>query len=194
MANHSKSVTKPKAGTARRWLTTGRLLMGGLVIAASTLVFMRHDDDGSAKGGGSGSAKGGADESATGKPETPPSKASLEAGHEVTDVSERGIVYILAGLAATTALVIGIVFIMIWQFNMDRTHAFASVTQAQKSQPVPPAPHLQISPFADLARYRGRQERILHSYGWTSADHSTARIPISRAMALTIGKSLDGSP
>lgn len=131
---------------------------------------------------------------AVGRPRTPPSPQALESGFEIKDIDERTVVYILGTIAATTALVIGIVSVMIWRFDIARTQSFAALSPQQTAQRVPPSPHLQINPFADLAQQQARESRLLHSYGWTSADHSTARIPIDRAMALTVGQSLDAAP
>jgi hypothetical protein len=131
---------------------------------------------------------------ARGKSSIPPSGEAVMSGYETTDIDVRGTTFILAGIAATTALVIGIVFILVWRFDVARHAAWSHLTPQQTARLVPPAPHLQLHPFADLARVRIREDRLLHSYGWTSADHSTARIPIDRAMALTVGKSLDASP
>jgi len=132
--------------------------------------------------------------SATGKPTAPPSRKSLEAGHEVEDIHVGRTVQILIGMAATTALVVGIVFVMVWRFNVDHREVWSKLTSQQTANLIPPAPRVQRDPFADLAQVRAREERLLHSYGWTSADHSTARIPIDRAMTLVVGKSLDMAP
>lgn len=45
-----------------------------------------------------------------------------------------------------------------------------------------PEPRLQISPRADMARYRAAEQDILTSYGWIEPQ-SIARIPIEEAMA-----------
>ncbi|PPQ40876.1 hypothetical protein CCS01_00050 [Rhodopila globiformis] len=97
-------------------------------------------------------------------------------------------------MAATTAIVVGIVFWMTWRFDISRHETMSRLTPAETARVVPPAPHLQRNPFADLARVQSRETRLLTSYGWISADHSLARIPIDRAMALSVGKSLDASP
>jgi hypothetical protein len=131
---------------------------------------------------------------ARGKRATPPSGEAVMAGYETTDINARDTAFILAGIAATTALVIGIVSIVIWRFDVARHASFSHLTPQETARFVPPAPHLQVDPLGDLARERAREERLLTSYGWTSADHTTARIPIDRAMALTVGKSLDAPP
>jgi hypothetical protein len=166
------------AERVRRWRVIWRLLaLGGLVVGVLSLFRQLPEPV-----------------SAVGKPATPPSPAALASGFEVKDIDERTVVYILGAIAGTTALVIGIVAVMIWRFDIARTASFADRSSQQTAQSVPPSPHLQINPFADLAQQQARESRLLHSYGWTSADHSTARIPIDRAIALTVGQSLDAPP
>lgn len=131
---------------------------------------------------------------ATGRPTSPPSREALEAGHETRDINVRATSYILLGIGLTTAFAIGVVFVMIWRFNVDRREAWSKLTPQQTARIVPPAPHLQRNPFQDLARVRAHEQRLLHGYGWTSADHSYAHIPIDRAMKLMVGKSLDVAP
>jgi hypothetical protein len=131
---------------------------------------------------------------ATGHHTAWPGEDSLQADYEVKDINVRGVSYILLGLAVTLVVVVGVVFVTVWRFDVSRRQAWSQLTPEETARIVPPAPHLQRDPFADLARVRAREHRLLHSYGWTSADHSTARIPIDRAMALVEGKSLDVSP
>ena len=170
-------MVKPRYRTGRRRIIWRVLAVGGLAVGAFSLFRQAP-----------------ASVSAVGKPRTPPSQQALESGFEVKDIDERTVVYILGAIAGVTALVIGIVAVMIWRFDIARTQSFADLSQEQTARIEPPSPHLQINPFADLAQQQARESRLLHSYGWTSADHSTARIPIDRAMALTVGKSLDAPP
>jgi hypothetical protein len=131
---------------------------------------------------------------ALGEPGTPASAKSLASGFEITDIGSRSVSFILAIMAATTAVVIGIVFAMVWRFDVHRNEVVSVLTSEQTAQITPPAPQLQQDPFADLARNQSREARLLRSYGWITADHSLARIPIDRAMALSVGKSLDAPP
>lgn len=153
------------------------LTVGGLVIGVGAL-FVKNEER----------------ISAIGRPTAPPSAESLKEGYEVKDINVRRTAYILAGMGAVTALVVGIVFVMVWRFNVNRQAAWSHLTPQQTAALVPPAPHVPVDPFAQLARVRAREERLLHSYGWISADHSMARIPIDRAMSLVAGKSLDITP
>jgi hypothetical protein len=131
---------------------------------------------------------------ALGKPTAPPGTQAVLSGYETTDIDVRGTACILGAIAATTMLVVGIVFTMVWRFDVARHAAWSHLAPQQTARLVPPAPHLQLHPFSDLARVRAREELLLHSYGWISANHQIARIPIDRAMALTVGKSLDAPP
>ena len=47
-----------------------------------------------------------------------------------------------------------------------------------------PEPTLQISPKADLARFRQEQQKTLDGYAWVDRDQGIARIPIGEAMRL----------
>lgn len=51
-----------------------------------------------------------------------------------------------------------------------------------------PAPELQTSPQADLARFEAEQQARLSGYAWVDRDHEQARIPIGQAMQLIAGR------
>ena len=123
-----------------------------------------------------------------------PSAEAKHAGHETTDIDVRGVAFILAGFAATAALVVGIVFVMIWHFHVSQHQSWARLTPQEITHVAPPPPRLEVNPLAVIQRHVAEQQHLLTSYGWTSADHATARIPIARAMALIVGKSLDVHP
>jgi hypothetical protein len=53
-----------------------------------------------------------------------------------------------------------------------------------------PAPHLQINPHDDLAAWRARQDAELSTYGWVDRSNGIVRIPIERAMDLTLARGL----
>jgi len=169
---------QPRNDRVRRWPLVWRLLTLGVVTVGVASVWRASP----------------ASVSATGRPRTPPSPEALKYGFEPKDISARGLTFVLAAMAAATALVIGVVFLMVWRFDVAGRQASFVTKPQQTARIEPPAPHLQRDPFADLARLRAREDRTLHSYGWTSPDHDTARIPIDRAMALSVGKSLDAGP
>ena len=57
--------------------------------------------------------------------------------------------------------------------------------------PAVAAPVLQISPRADMARFRAEEQAEMTSYGWVDRERGVVRIPIGQAMS-TVAK--DGIP
>jgi hypothetical protein len=53
-----------------------------------------------------------------------------------------------------------------------------------------PEPRLQELPAQDLAEFNARQQAALHSYGWVEPAAGVVRIPIERAMELTLERGL----
>ncbi|MFQ3581819.1 MAG: hypothetical protein SNJ67_01825 [Chloracidobacterium sp.] len=51
-------------------------------------------------------------------------------------------------------------------------------------------PPLQESPEADMREWRAKEDAHLHSYGWVSKEKNVVRIPIERAMKLTLERKL----
>ena len=54
----------------------------------------------------------------------------------------------------------------------------------QSARPIPPQPRLQPDPAVDIAAERALQRSRLDGYMWMDPEHTVARIPITRAMAL----------
>lgn len=153
------------------------MVLSGLIVAVGGLIGLAGDA-----------------QTARGHHKTPPSRESRHAGHEVKDINVRRTAYILAGMAVTAAFVVGIVFVMIWRFHVAERQSWASLTPEQTTHLAVPEPRLEVDPVAHLLRHLASQNHLLHSYGWVDQAHGIARIPIQRAMALTVGKSLDAQP
>ena len=54
----------------------------------------------------------------------------------------------------------------------------------------PPGPLLQADPVKDMVVMDAEQSQLLASYGWVDKDNGVARIPIDKAIALTLEHSL----
>ena len=131
--------------------------------------------------------------SGRGLPGTPPSAKSLRRGHETEDMSGRDMAFVLLGLAAFVAFFSGASIGMAALFH-SWDHSRVPLTPEQTARIAPPAPHLQVHPHAELRDERAREEQLLHAYAWIDPEHKVARIPIDRAIALTVGKPLDSEP
>ncbi len=127
-----------------------------------------------------------------GRHSTPASRASVLAGHETEDMSARTMARVLVSLAGVAVVM---VFLMLGFERLiipPREHRFATLPPQETQHPPPPAPNLQSDPVADLTRLNGTADELLNHYARIDADH--ARIPIDRAMALTVGRPLDTAP
>ena len=110
--------------------------------------------------------------------------------HERRDADVIG----LTMVAGFLLLSIGITLLCVWGL----LHFFTNQRNAHES-PRPkvaderdefPLPRLQANPTADLRKSRVSEETKLHSYGWVDREAGVARIPIERAMQLTVERGL----
>ena len=112
-------------------------------------------------------------------------------GYEVSDVNVGNTARVMAGLMVSALVVIGG---MVWLRTFvaaDQRRALPKLTSQQTSRLVPPPPNLQADPYADLDAERAAENRRLDGYAFLDAARQRARIPIDRAMALTVGRTLD---
>ncbi len=108
-------------------------------------------------------------------------------GYEATDVSLRGI--ILGGLALTAVIVLAMVVVAGWYAilaNRERAELADAPPRFSDESEQYPEPILQGSPAADMVTMRAHDTEQLNTYGWTDQDRGIARIPIDRAMDLTL--------
>ena len=177
---------EPREGAGRAvWLASAAALIGAATIwirrshfaQIRALVGFRYDQA-----------------SARGRPGTPASPASRTAGHETRDM--RG------GLMAKLFLLLGsvavcMVFAMVglryWVSQVQRDN-LPPLTRMQTTVVKPPPPTLQRDPVAELAALHDREDKLLGGYASLGESHTRARIPIDRAMALTIGQPLAPPP
>ena len=159
------------------------LVAAGALLGTSLLAFRRKpalDPFGEATGRGT--------------PSTPPSSKAKALGFETHDMNAQDVSWILFALAASAATAIGLMFLMLSLLHASDASKVARFTVEQRARIDPPAPHLQDHPVADLRQERARQEGVLNVYDWIGTDHARARIPVERAMALAVGRSLDAGP
>jgi hypothetical protein len=118
--------------------------------------------------------------------------AGAAAGHEMSDVSMRGVLAFAAGLLVTGI----IIYVLIWLFFVFLAGQQTRETVRQypmargQQERVPPMPRLQINPREDLRELRSAEETVLTSYGWVDQNNGVVRIPIDEAMKLTVQRGL----
>jgi hypothetical protein len=121
-------------------------------------------------------------------PQGQPEKPTPEA--EGSDVNVRGILLFMGVLVVTGILIHFALYWMQHQFRRgevreeERARQRQPAESARRGAPNFPGPRLQVSPPADMAAYRAREEAALNSYGWVNRTSGIVRIPIERAMEI----------
>ena len=129
-----------------------------------------------------------------GRPRAPPSLEAERRGHEPQDADPRAIAISFATLGVTAIVLVFVLFGVLRLFHAQLAASRPLYTHEQSAQIEPPKPQLEAHPETDLHRELASQRRALEGYGWTDAAHTTAHVPIDRAMALVVGRSLDAAP
>jgi len=132
--------------------------------------------------------------SGRGSPSVPPSSQAVHSGHETRDMNGRVMMWLTIGLGAVIAIVIGLMLLLMSGFHHERSSNQRPLTAEQTMQIRPPTPNLQVDPVTELARMHEHEDQLLYGYGWIDGDRTRARIPIKRAMELTVGHGLGPMP
>jgi hypothetical protein len=114
------------------------------------------------------------------------------AKYEHTDIDPAVGYKFASWLAVAMLISAGIVYGAFWYFEGRQRAANATqkYPMAVGQDHVPPAPNLQNQPFQDIYMLRQSETTRLGSYGWVDKEGGVARIPIDRAMELTIQRGL----
>ena len=115
-------------------------------------------------------------------------------GHETRDMDGRVMAWLVLGMGMTVGAVVAGMILLLTLMSREREASLPRFPAEQTAQPAPPAPRPQAAPAADLAHLRAREDALLSHYAWIGDDHRRARIPLSRAMQLTVGATLGPPP
>jgi hypothetical protein len=110
-------------------------------------------------------------------------------GYEHSDANPKGLVHSALWLIA----VLVVVFVsMAWLFNFyGKVQSLGKpASPFENARVLPPAPRLQVEPRAELHAYCEGQDKLLNTYGWADEHNGVVRIPIDRAMELTLQQGL----
>ncbi|MBE7553545.1 MAG: hypothetical protein HS126_20945 [Anaerolineales bacterium] len=124
------------------------------------------------------------------KPQPIPEE-SLKLGYEVRDINLRNLVWLTVILIVVVGAIVGLVGLM---------YGFLDVSTAARSAPppplleeaqgLPPGPLLQRDPEQSMRRESNETDVLLNSYGWVDKEAGVVRIPIERAIELTLERGL----
>jgi len=111
--------------------------------------------------------------------------------YERSEMSARGVAAVLGGFAVVVAIAVVVIFYALHMLSAQDGVTQLPITPQQSTVLTPPGPNLQARPFEDLHAAQAREDALLNTYAWANPAHSAARIPITRAMTLVVGRSLD---
>jgi hypothetical protein len=118
---------------------------------------------------------------------------NVEVQHEESDVDIRAIFGFGAALIVV-GIVVSVVVLLLFNFLDGRANqqvqAAYPLAAGQQEERLPPEPRLQTDPREDLATLRAREDEALRSYGWVDRNGGVVRIPIDRAIELTLERGL----
>ena len=119
-------------------------------------------------------------------------------GPEYDDRDVRVGVLVIAIVFCVLFTALALLGVRLWFSSLDRSASKAAATpwaEAPAERVLPPDPMLQVTPSADLAEHRAKEEELLNSYKVIDKDAGVVRIPIDRAMDLVAEEGLPvGAP
>src|SRR5438034_10651087 len=115
-----------------------------------------------------------------------------EGHHETSDVNLRAILTFGAGLVVAGVFINFLVWLLFTYFSVRESRQVPAVypLATRQENRLPPEPRLQTQPREDLRELRAREDEILTSYGWLDKNAGVVRIPIDRAMQITVQRGL----
>lgn len=126
--------------------------------------------------------------------EHPVDETALRRGHEVRETNVGLIVKLGVGLALLTGfsmLLMWGMFVWLEDYHTSQFEASAPLVEAGQ---LPPEPRLQVIPEKDLVAMRAAEKEKLENYDWVIREAGIVRIPIKRAMELTVERGLAARP
>src|ERR1700712_4380966 len=109
--------------------------------------------------------------------------------HEVHDANARPIVVAGLMLAVGAAIVFGIVFLLFHQFS-PKPSADGVNPMAGGAGLNPAVPRIEEHPSETYPGLRAHEDQVLGSYGWVDKKAGVVRVPIDRAMEMTLQRGL----
>jgi hypothetical protein len=124
-----------------------------------------------------------------------PAASDVAAGHELSDVSIRGLVTFLAGLVISLAVVvIAVAGMFVWLMRHAEEADPPQPPLAELRAKQPPSPRLQESPAREMDALAAEQAAELEHTKWVDEQQKIVRIPIERAMEILATRGLPEWP
>ncbi len=122
---------------------------------------------------------------------------SMKQGHEVRDLSVRGILWFGVGLLAmgACALIVSTAVLVVSSKQGGISYQYPPANLNNAPAPtLPPEPRREAVPGEQLQQLRSHEDQLLNTYGWIDQKAGTVHIPIDRAMDLLLQRGLPSRP
>jgi hypothetical protein len=110
-------------------------------------------------------------------------------GYETRDASVAGLLKFALALAIIL-VVVSVGMRKLFDYFYKTQSLGTMETPFEATRTIPPLPRLQVAPRREIHDYWQAQQDILNSYGWVDRQSGVVRIPIDRAMRLTLERGL----
>lgn len=122
---------------------------------------------------------------------------AVEAGHETSDVSIKGLAIFGGSLLAFLLVVLAAVAVFFKGYDLLNKHLDKRLPRTEpgaatfvEATPDYQGPLMQVKPEEDLHWMREHNEMMLNTYGWVDQPKGVVRLPINRAMELIAQRGL----
>ncbi len=122
-----------------------------------------------------------------------PSK-SIQAGHELRDLSPKNIAIFAASLAVTILVVLWVCYELFQHYATVSMKAEVPPSPLSYTREPTPEPHLLVVPGQELKAMRAEEDSMLNSYDWVDREKGIVRIPIQRAIDILAQRGLPSRP
>jgi len=118
-------------------------------------------------------------------PEVKGDSGNSQRRYETQDVTIRPMVWSAIGLAVLT--IVGMLASWLaFKYFVRVQKLGPPASPFENARELPPAPRLQVNPVETLKDYQAEEGSKLNGYGWVDKNAGVVRIPIDRAMQITL--------
>lgn len=116
----------------------------------------------------------------------PVDPAALQHGHEVYETNIGLVTKFGIGLVLMAIISMVLMWGMFVILDDYQTAQFDATDPLAETSQLPPAPRLQIIPEDDLIKMKAAEQEVLDNYGWVFRTAEIVRLPIDRAIDLSL--------
>lgn len=117
-------------------------------------------------------------------------QAGQRLGHETRDISVRVVTWFAIGLVVSAFIIYFGAAGLYKLFARQHPSPQAASRIEFRAKMIAPPPQLRVDEARDFEKFRAAEEAKLSSYGWIDKNAGIVRIPIARAMDLTVQRGL----